>query len=78
MICIDNPLIVAKFTNGDWSWYVIAGNKLDNGDYALFGLVDGIEREMGTFTLSQIEDVSATLTPDFESIGLYDFKKELK
>ena len=68
----DNPPIVAHFTNGDWSWYVLAGEKLDNGDYLLYGLVDGIHRELGTFTLSQIENVSATLTPDFETIGLYD------
>ena len=68
----DNPPIVAHFTNGDWSWYVLAGEKLDNGDYLLYGLVDGIHRELGTFTLSQIENVSATLTPDFDNIGLYD------
>ena len=68
----DNPPVVAHFTDGDWSWYVLAGEKLDNGDYLLYGLVDGIHRELGTFTLSQIENVSATLTPDFDNIGLYD------
>ena len=68
----DNPPVVAHFTNGDWSWYVLAGEKLDNGDYLLYGLVDGIHRELGTFTLSQIENVSATLTTDFDNIGLYD------
>ena len=73
----DNPPIVAHFTNGDWSWYVLAGEKLDNGDYLLYGLVDGIHKELGTFTLSQIENVSATLTPDFDNIGLYDLKSQL-
>ena len=73
----DNPPIVARFTNGDWDWYVLAGEKIDNGDYLLYGLVDGIHKELGTFTLSQIEDVSATLTSDFESIGLYDLKSQL-
>ena len=73
----DNPLIITCFTNGDWDWYVLAGEKLDNGDYLLYGLVDGIEKELGTFTLSQIENVSATLTPDFDNIGLYDLKNQL-
>ena len=74
---MDNPPIVARFSNGDWDWYVLAGEKLDNGDYLLYGLVDGIHKELGTFTLSQIKDVSATLKPDFDSIGLYDLKSQL-
>ena len=66
----DNPPIVAKFTNDQWNWYIIGGDKLDNGDYLLYGLVDGMEKELGKFTLKEIETVSATLTPDFDSIGL--------
>ena len=68
----DNPQIVAYFTNGDWSWYVLAGEKLKNGDYLLYGLVNGIYRELGTFTLNDIENAHATLIPDFNNIGLYD------
>ena len=74
---MDNPPIVVKFTNGQWNWYIIGGDKLDNGDYLLYGLVDGMEKELGKFTLKEIETVSATLTPDFESIGLYDLKSQL-
>lgn len=59
---IDNPPVLAHFTNGHWNWYVLAGEKLDD-DYRLFGVVDGDYKEMGTFTLKQIENVSATLTP---------------
>ena len=73
----DNPPIVAKFTNDQWNWYIIGGDKLDNGDYLLYGLVDGMEKELGKFTLSQIESVSATLILDFENIGLYDLKSQL-
>lgn len=74
----DNPPIVAYFTNGDWNWYVLAGEKLENSDYLLYGLVDGIHRELGTFTLKQIENVSATLIPDFDKIGLYDLIEIIK
>lgn len=74
----DNPQIVARFTNGEWNWYVIGGDKLENDDYYLFGVVEGIYREMGMFTLSQIESVNGTLTPDFDNIGLYDLFNDLK
>ena len=73
----DNPPIVAKFTNGQWNWYIIGGDKLDNGDYLLYGLVDGMEKELGKFTLKEIQTVSATLTSDFDIIGLYDLKSQL-
>ena len=74
---IDNPPIIAKFTNGDWNWYVVGGDKLENGDYLLFGLVYGIYKELGTFTLSQLENVSAILTLNFDNIGLYDLSNDL-
>ena len=73
----DNPPIIARFTNGDWNWYVIGGEQLENGDYLLYGLVDGNYRELGTFTLNQLESVSAILTPDFENIGLYNLLEKL-
>ncbi len=68
---INNPPVLAKFTNGDWNWYVVAGNELDD-DYLLFGVVEGLHKEMGTFTLSQLETASAILTFDFDNIGLHD------
>lgn len=73
----ENPPIVAKFTNGNWNWYIIGGDKLDNGDYLLYGLVDGIEKELGKFTLKEIQSISATLTDNFDNIGLYDLKNQL-
>ena len=74
---IANPNVVAKFTNGDWNWYVVAGDKIKNDDYLLFGLVEGMYVELGTFTLKQLNEVSATLTSDFDKIGLYDLKNKL-
>ncbi len=73
----NNPPIIAKFTNGQWNWYIIGGDKLDNGDYLLYGLVDGMEKELGKFTLKEIQSVSATLTSDFDNIGIYDLKYQL-
>ena len=68
----DNPPVVAKFTNGEWNWYVIGGDKLANGDYYLYGVVDGTYKELGMFTLKQIQSVDTILIPNFEDIYLYD------
>ena len=68
----ENPTAVCKFTNGNWSWFVIGGKELGNGDFYLYGLVDGIEKELGMFTLKQILDVGAVLDADFNPIGVFD------
>ena len=68
----DNPPVVAKFTNGEWNWYVIGGDKLENNDYYLYGVVDGTYEELGMFTLKQLQNVDAILIPNFEDIYLYD------
>jgi len=51
---------------GSWTWYAWEGeNVLDEEgnvvDYHLFGLVDGFEKEMGYFSLSEIESVKGPL-----------------
>jgi len=51
--------IVCKFFTPDanWTWYVLEGQPLVNGDYEFFGLVDGLELEFGYFLLSQLKEV---------------------
>lgn len=71
----ENPLALAHFTNGAWDWYVIAGKKTTD-DYMLLGLVNGIEKELGFFTLKQIEDVGAMFDIDFEPIGVFDIYED--
>ena len=77
----ENPLIVARFygvrSNGEW--YVLGGEKLDNGDYYLFGYVKGlIEDELGFFTINQITDFDIIIYDDeWKPIGLYDKFPEL-
>jgi hypothetical protein len=48
--------------SSSWTWYVTEGSpeKDQDGnvaDYTLFGLVDGLEKELGYFRLSEIESV---------------------
>lgn len=51
--------ILCKFFNpcGAGTWYVLEAEKLPNGDYRFFGIVDLYEREYGYFLLSQLKSV---------------------
>ena len=67
-----NPLAIAHFSNGEWDWFIIGGKELPNGDFYLYGLVNGYEKELGMFTLHQIQDVGAFLDESFQAIGVFD------
>ena len=56
---VSNPKIIVKFFHplSSWSWYVTEGEKVENGDWRFFGLVDGHEKELGYFHLSQLKEV---------------------
>lgn len=50
----EAPVVVKFFTpTSSWTWYA---TEFD-GDDTLFGLVDGFEREMGYFSLSELQSV---------------------
>ena len=53
----ENPKIIIKFFCpwNNWTWYVTEGEKDENGDWRFFGLVDGHFKELGYFTLSEME-----------------------
>jgi hypothetical protein len=55
----DNPKIIVKFFTpwSNWSWFVTEGRKEEDGDWLLFGMVHGHEKELGYFTLSELESV---------------------
>ena len=42
--------------NSNWTWYIIEINKQDNN--TCFGFVDGLEQELGYFSLSELETIS--------------------
>src|SRR4051812_27540138 len=48
-----DPLVQVKFVqpDGSWTWYVIEFD----GEDTFFGIVDGFEREMGYFSLSELQ-----------------------
>jgi hypothetical protein len=55
----NDKKIVCKFfaLGSNWTWYVVEGERQENGDYLFFGLVDGLEKEWGYFSLSELDSV---------------------
>ena len=51
----DAKIIVKFFGGGQWTWWAIEGEKLEDGDIRFFGLVQGFEKEFGYFTLRELE-----------------------
>lgn len=51
-----NAEIVCKFFNpyGRGTWYVLEGQKQENGDWMFYGIVDLYEKEYGYFMLSDL------------------------
>lgn len=72
----DNPLAIAHFENGAWDWYVIGGQELDNGDFYLYGLVNGYDKELGMFSLNEILDIGAIFDDEFQEIGVFDIYED--
>jgi len=54
-----NPKIIVKFFHpmSSYTWYAYEGERQENGDWLFFGLVDGHEKELGYFTLEQLEEI---------------------
>lgn len=56
----SNAKVIAKFFNplGKERWFVTGGDKLPNGDWMLYGVVYLLEWEIGTFLLSELENIT--------------------
>jgi hypothetical protein len=64
-----DPMVMCKFFAPDagWTWYAIEGSPVDeNGycdtdqekvDFLFFGLVSGLDIELGYFSLSELESI---------------------
>tara|TARA_Y100000310_G_scaffold213070_1_gene213965 strand:- start:34 stop:348 length:315 start_codon:yes stop_codon:yes gene_type:complete len=56
----EDPIIVVKFftPTSNWTWYAIAYYP---DERLFFGLVDGFEKELGYFSLDELESVRCPL-----------------
>jgi hypothetical protein len=64
-----DPMVVSKFFTPDagWTWYAIEGSPVDDDgyydtdkekvDFVFFGLVSGLEVELGYFSLSELKSL---------------------
>jgi hypothetical protein len=59
-----DPRVICKFFDptSQWTWYVIEGQKQEDGDWLFFGYVIGVVAELGYFTLSEIQTAKQKLT----------------
>jgi len=55
----DVAPVLVKFFNpcGAGTWYVLEAEKQEDGDWNFFGLADLHEKELGYFTLSELQSV---------------------
>jgi hypothetical protein len=56
--------VVVKYFTPDsgWTWYAVSASKdSESGDVQFFGLVDGLELELGYFWLSELQSVRGQL-----------------
>ena len=51
------------------SWYVLEGERQPDGDVLFFGLVKGLETELGYFSLRELENLHLRGAMDEQSIG---------
>lgn len=70
--------IIAKFFTPDssWTWYATEGEE-EGEDFVFFGLVDGIEREWGYFSLSELTSVTGPMNLPVER-DIYFTNKKIK
>lgn len=65
-----DPEIIAKFFDpcGSWTWYA---TEFDGKD-TFFGLVDGFEKELGYFSLSELQSIKGPLGIGIERDRYYE------
>lgn len=78
----SNPMVHAKFFTPDaaWSWYV---TEYDPKKRLCFGLVQGLELELGYFSLKELEELSGPLglrverDISFQPLKLQELREQL-
>ena len=55
--------VVVKFFApwSNWTWYATEGEKMEDGDWIFYGLVEGLETELGCWLLSDLQNITGPL-----------------
>ncbi|MHB8125995.1 MAG: DUF2958 domain-containing protein [Desulfitobacteriaceae bacterium] len=69
-----DTIVICKFfaLGSSWSWYVVEGERQEDGDYMFYGLVNGHEKEWGYFTLQELEAIKWHGIPGIERDLYFD------
>ncbi len=76
----DKLIVIVKFftPDADWTWFACSASKdSKSGDVQFFGLVEGLETELGYFWLSELKKVRGRFNLPIER-DLYWRDKTLK
>ena len=73
---IKDPQIVVKCFDptGSWTWYA---TEYDQDTKTFFGLVDGYEKELGYFSLEELESVKGAFGLGIERDRYFGFNKKI-
>ena len=73
---IKDPQIVVKFFDptGSWTWYA---TEYDQDTKTFFGLVHGHEKELGYFSLEELESVKGAFGLGIERDRYFGFNKKI-
>lgn len=58
-IPIEQKQVLVKFfdPSSQWTWYVFEGERQEDGDWLFFGAVEGLECELGYFSLKELANL---------------------
>jgi len=74
----DPKIIVKYFTPwSNWTWFAWEGEKQPNGDWIFFGMVHGLEKEMGYFSLNELESITGPMGLKVERDKWFGFEHRL-
>ena len=75
----DDAQVVVKYFNpvGAGTWYVLEGEKQENGDYLFFGFVELLEAEYGYFSLSELQNIQIPLRINGEIVDTVGIERDL-
>jgi hypothetical protein len=84
---VADPMVICKFFTPDagWTWYATEGSEVDADgyydtdgekvDFLFFGLVSGVEVELGYFSLSELSGIRGRLGLPVERDRYFQPKK---
>ena len=74
-----DPKIIVKFFTpwSNWTWFAYEGEKQEDGNWLFFGMVHGLEHEIGYFSLNELESANGPFGLKIERDKWFGFEHRL-